>query len=97
MAKVKTQTDVTFRRREAARVGLNCRLCQRMLPNLMRIASRSSIYSLLCCLLFAVAPEGVAQTYQGKQLVRPELLADTNAAVPGKPFRMGLLLRMAPG
>ena len=52
----------------------------------MRIASRSSVYSLLCCLLFAVAPEGVGQTYQGKELVRPELLADTSAAVPGKPF-----------
>jgi thiol:disulfide interchange protein len=62
----------------------------------MRIASRSSVYSLLCCLLFAVAPEGVGQTYQGKELVRPELLADTSAAVPGKPFMVGLLLRMAP-
>ncbi|MFL6505031.1 MAG: protein-disulfide reductase DsbD family protein [Candidatus Udaeobacter sp.] len=63
----------------------------------MRITSTSSVYSLLCCLLFAVAPEGVAQTYQRKELVRPELLADTNAAVPGKPFMVGLLLRMAPG
>ena len=68
-----------------------------MLPNLMRIASRSSVYSLLCWLLVAVAPHGLAQTYQGKQLVRPELLADTNAVVPGKPFTVGLLLRMAPG
>jgi thiol:disulfide interchange protein/DsbC/DsbD-like thiol-disulfide interchange protein len=67
-----------------------------MLPNLMRIAWRSSVYSLLCCLLVA-APHGLAQTYQGKQLVRPELLADTNAVVPGKPFTVGLLLRMAPG
>src|SRR6266481_7613074 len=76
---------------------LNCRRGQRMLPNLMRIASRSSVYSLLCLLLVAVAPHGVAQSYQGKQLVRPELLADTNAVVPGKPFMVGLLLRMAPG
>ena len=68
-----------------------------MLPNLMRIASRSSVYSLLCWLLVAVAPHGLAQTYQGKQLVRAELLADTNAVVPGKPFTVGLLLRMAPG
>src|SRR4051812_2749753 len=68
-----------------------------MLPKLMRIASRSSVYSLLCCLLFAAAPEGIAQTYQGKQLVRPELLADTNAAVSGRSFMVGLLLRMAPG
>jgi thiol:disulfide interchange protein/DsbC/DsbD-like thiol-disulfide interchange protein len=68
-----------------------------MLPNLMRIASRSSVYSLLCWLLVAVAPHGLAQTYQGKQLVRAELLADTNAIVPAKPFTVGLLLRMAPG
>lgn len=68
-----------------------------MLPNLMRIASRPSVYSLLCWLLVAVAPHGLAQTYQGKQLVRAELLADTNAIVPGTPFTVGLLLRMAPG
>jgi thiol:disulfide interchange protein DsbD len=63
----------------------------------MRIASRSSLYSLLCWLLVAVAPHGVAQTYQGKQLVRAELLPDTTAIVPGKSFAVGLLLRMAPG
>src|SRR6476646_6296104 len=68
-----------------------------MLPNLMRIGSRSSVYSLLCWLLVAVAPHGLAQTYQGKQLVKAELLADANAVVPGKPFTVGLLLRMAPG
>ena len=68
-----------------------------MLPNLMRIASRSSVYSLLCWLLVAVAPHGLAQTYQGKQLVRAELLTDTNAIAPGKSVTVGLLLRMAPG
>ncbi len=68
-----------------------------MLPNLMRMASRSSVYSLLCWVLVAVATPTLAQTYQGKQLVRPELLADTNAIVPGKSFTVGLLLRMAPG
>lgn len=68
-----------------------------MLPNLMRIASRSSVYSLFCWLLIAVAPNAVAQTYQGKQLVKAELLADTIAIVPGKSFTAGLLLRMAPG
>src|SRR5882757_4132115 len=75
---------------------LNCRRGQRMLPSLMRIASRSSVYSLLCWLLVAVPPHGLAQTYQGKQLVKAELLADTDAVVPGKPFTVGLLLRMAP-
>src|SRR5947207_2903295 len=83
--------------RRSGNSRLNCRLGQRMLPNLMRIASRSSVYSLLCWLLVAVAPHGLGQTYQGKQLVRAELLADTTAIVPGKSFTVGLLLRMAPG
>jgi thiol:disulfide interchange protein DsbD len=47
--------------------------------------------------MLAIAPQGFAQTYQGKELVRAELLADRNAIVPGKPFTVGLLLRMAPG
>jgi thiol:disulfide interchange protein DsbD len=63
----------------------------------MRIASRSSVYSLLCWLLVAVSPNSLAQTYQGKQLVKAELLADTTAIVPGNSFTVGLLLRMAPG
>jgi thiol:disulfide interchange protein len=63
----------------------------------MRIALRSSFYSLLCWGLVAVAPHGLAQSYQGKQLVRAELLADTTAIVPGKSFTVGLLLRMTPG
>ncbi len=51
----------------------------------MRLASRVALLSLLFWLLVAIAPHGLAQTYQGKQLV------------PGKPFTVGLLLRMAPG
>jgi thiol:disulfide interchange protein/DsbC/DsbD-like thiol-disulfide interchange protein len=38
-----------------------------------------------------------AQTYEGRELVKAELLADTNAIVPGKTFTVGLLLRMVPG
>jgi thiol:disulfide interchange protein DsbD len=52
---------------------------------------------LLGWLIFAAAPHALAQTYQGKQLVTAELLAETNAIVPGKPFTVGLLLRMASG
>ena len=63
----------------------------------MRLASRTSVYSLLCLLLVGVVSNGFAQTYQGKQLVKAELLADTTAIVPGKSFTAGLLLRMAPG
>jgi thiol:disulfide interchange protein/DsbC/DsbD-like thiol-disulfide interchange protein len=37
------------------------------------------------------------QSYQGKELVKASLQADTAAIVPGKPFNVGLLLRMAPG
>ena len=39
----------------------------------------------------------VAQNYQGKELVKASLLANTAGIVPGKPFNVGLLLRMAPG
>ena len=38
-----------------------------------------------------------AQLYQGQKLVEATLLADTTAIVPGQTFRLGLLLRMAPG
>jgi thiol:disulfide interchange protein len=51
---------------------------------------------MLCWSIIAFAPHGLGQEYQGKQLVKAELLADTNAVVPGKPFTVGLLLRMAP-
>ncbi len=37
-----------------------------------------------------------AQTYQGRELVKPQLVADTDAVVPGKSFTVGLLLRTAP-
>ncbi|HWY39839.1 MAG TPA: thioredoxin family protein [Chthoniobacterales bacterium] len=44
-----------------------------------------------------LAHTAAAQTYQGKELVKASLLADTSAVVPGRPFSVGLLLRMAPG
>jgi len=44
-----------------------------------------------------VAHFALGQTYQGKELVKASLQADTSAIVPGKPFQVGLLLRMAPG
>src|SRR2546423_10468687 len=46
--------------------------------------------------MFVIVPHDFGQTYQGKQLVKAELLADTSAIVAGKPFTVGLLLRMAP-
>ena len=63
----------------------------------MRVSPRLATYLMACWLIVAIEPRGLGQTYQGKQLVKPELLADTTAIVPGKPFNVGLLLRMAPG
>src|SRR5437016_8854771 len=48
----------------------------------------------LCAIVFAHSGSG--QNYQGRELVKATLLADTSAIVPGKPFTAGLLLRMAP-
>ena len=62
----------------------------------MRPASRVATYFLAWSIL-ALAAQSQAQVYQGKELVKAELLADTSAIVPGKPFTVGLLLRMAPG
>src|SRR6266496_3484592 len=51
-----------------------------------------------CCFLsIFFADTGLAQNYQGRELVKATLLADTSAIVPGKPFTAGLFLRMAPG
>src|SRR5881409_1412636 len=63
----------------------------------MRLALRLVLCSMVCWWVLAFAPHAFSQSYQGKQLVRAELLADTTAVVPGKPFIVGLLLRMAPG
>jgi thiol:disulfide interchange protein/DsbC/DsbD-like thiol-disulfide interchange protein len=46
--------------------------------------------------IFSTTPAH-AQVYEGKQIVKASLLADTSAVVPGKPFTAGLLLRIAPG
>jgi len=59
----------------------------------MRVALRLVLY----WSALAFAPHAFSQSYQGKQLVRTELLSDTSAIAPGKPFTFGLLLRMAPG
>src|SRR5205809_2337500 len=68
-----------------------------MLPSSMRVPSRFAAFWLFSWLIVATVPHGLGQTYQGKQLVKAELLADTSAIVPGKAFTVGLLLRMAPG
>jgi thiol:disulfide interchange protein len=77
--------------------GNDCRTVSRMLTNNMRLASRLVLCSIICWSVLAFAQDGLGQTYQGKQLVKAEVLADTSAVVQGKPFTVGLLLRMAPG
>jgi thiol:disulfide interchange protein len=57
---------------------------------------RLAASSVVCLSIFGLSPQCKSQTYEGKELVKAELLADTNAVVPGKPFTVGLLLRMAP-
>jgi thiol:disulfide interchange protein len=60
---------------------------------------RMSLWRPLLIALWAIflAPLASAQNYQGRELVKATLLADTSAVVPGKPFTAGLFLRMAPG
>jgi thiol:disulfide interchange protein/DsbC/DsbD-like thiol-disulfide interchange protein len=56
------------------------------------------ILSLAAALLLSnLADDLRAQVYQGRALVKAELIADRSAIVPGKTFTAGLLLRMAPG
>src|SRR5436309_12382440 len=61
----------------------------------MRLASRVGTY-LVALSILALGSQSRAQVYQGKELVKAELLADANAIVPGKPFTIGLLRRMVP-
>jgi len=61
----------------------------------MRMNSWLRLSIALCAVVFAHSGSG--QNYQGRELVKAALLADTSAIAPGKPFTAGLLLRMAPG
>jgi DsbC/DsbD-like thiol-disulfide interchange protein len=47
--------------------------------------------------IFAFANTGGGQIYEGRELVKAELVADTKAVIPGKSFTVGLFLRMVPG
>lgn len=58
-------------------------------------ASIGPVIALLLLLLGPVAAD--AQMYEGRQLVKATLVADTSAVAAGKPFTVGLLLQMAPG
>src|ERR1700693_518812 len=71
-------------------------LCRRRCP---MVISRMFLVRHLSIAASAIllAHSATGQTYQGKELVKATILADTSAIVPGKPFTAGLLLRMAPG
>ncbi|HTE95614.1 MAG TPA: protein-disulfide reductase DsbD domain-containing protein, partial [Bradyrhizobium sp.] len=47
-------------------------------------------------LAVAVAKPVTGQTYQGRELVKAQLIADTDGIAPGKAFTVGLLLHMEP-
>lgn len=57
----------------------------------VKIFSRLFLISLLALV------SASAQMVKGREVVQASLLADTTAVVPGKPFQVGLLLKMAPG
>src|SRR5260370_42116725 len=69
-----------------------CRKLRAMV--VIRMSSWRQLSIALCAIVFAHSGSG--QNYQGRELVKATLLADTSAIVPGKPFTAGLLLRMAP-
>jgi thiol:disulfide interchange protein/DsbC/DsbD-like thiol-disulfide interchange protein len=59
----------------------------------------TSVFRVTCTVslsILGLAAPLPAQMYEGRELVKPALVADTDAIVPAKPFTVGLLLRMAP-
>ena len=59
-------------------------------------AARRFLLFLLGLLAFAVQPGAQAQVVDGVELVQASLLADTTAITSGKPFTVGLRLKMEP-
>ena len=59
-------------------------------------ARRHFAGAFLLLLALAIAKPISGQTYEGRELVKAQLIADTDAIAPGKAFTAGLLLRMAP-
>jgi thiol:disulfide interchange protein/DsbC/DsbD-like thiol-disulfide interchange protein len=57
----------------------------------------ASTLGLLTVGLLIAAAKVDAQVYEGRELVKAQLVANTTAVVPGKPFTVGLLLHMVPG
>ncbi len=64
---------------------------------LMGVTVSRKLSLTLCVFVALSAREISGQSYQGRELVKAALVADTSAVAPGKSFTVGLLLRMAPG
>ena len=62
----------------------------------MQMVRIAVVRAIILLSIFTAAPLLKAQTYQGHELVKAELIANTSAVVPRKPFTVGLLLHMAP-
>ncbi len=62
----------------------------------LSVARRCFAGVLLSLLVIAVAQAAFAQTYEGRELVKAQLIADTDAILPGQPFTAGILVHMAP-
>src|SRR5436309_5588576 len=70
--------------------------CRKLRPMVtIRMSSRRPLLIALCAIF--LTPLASAQNYQGRELIKATLLANSSAIIPGKPFDVGLLLRMAPG
>jgi len=61
-----------------------------------RMITRRYLAGACLFLAVAVAKPATGQTYQGRELVKAQLIVDADAVVPGKPFTVGLLLHMEP-
>jgi thiol:disulfide interchange protein len=62
----------------------------------MRVTRTLATSGVLFLSILASTQSLFGQTYEGRELVKVELIADTSAVILGKPFTVGLLLRMAP-
>ena len=62
----------------------------------VRVSALRSL-AIALVLLFAALNRAPAQVFEGRELVKAELIAHTTAIIPGKSFLVGLHLRAVPG
>ena len=77
--------------------ALRCRAAPQVVTTSMTAGRSIGTIFLAFAMVSAAFPRAAdAQLYEGRELVQAELLANTTAIVPGKPFTVGVLLKMAP-